>query len=293
MKFFAGVVLYNPPSSTILLLKALRSQGCVVHLFVNALPADLDISTYADLSDYMSFKGENLGLARALNVIIDAFKASTSQYLFLFDQDSRISDDYIDSMINEYQSILSVDHSIACLAPMLIDIKHRSRYAKNEFLGSSQTINRAQAHPTAATSGCLFTKKSFSTVGVMDENLFIDGIDHDWCLRAWMSKCSIYFSTKVALSHNMGDSFIKYGTSLKPIHSNPVRHYYIVRNSLYMILWKNFPIGWNLLEGFKTIRRVVGYPLLSGKKLLSLRMVVLGILHGILRRMGKLSSVSH
>jgi rhamnosyltransferase len=293
MKFLAGVVLYNPPSSTISLLKALRSQGCVVHVFINALPADQDICAYADLSDYMSFKGENLGLARALNAIIDVFKASTSQYLFLFDQDSRISDDYIDSMINEYQSILSVDHSIACLAPMLVDIKDRSRSAKNGILGSSQTINTAQAHPTAATSGCLFTQKSFSTVGVMDENLFIDGIDHDWCLRAWMSKSSIYFSNKVTLSHNMGDSFIKYGTLLKPIHSNPIRHYYIVRNSIYMILWKSFPAGWNLLEGFKTIRRVIGYPLLSEKHFLSFRMVILGILHGIFRQMGKLPSHNH
>lgn len=60
-----------------------------------------------------------------------------------------------------------------------------------------------------------------------------------------------------------------------------------------MILWKSFPIDWNLLEGFKTIRIVVRYPLLSRKQLLSLKMVVRGILHGILRRMGKLSSVNH
>lgn len=291
MKFFAGVVLYYPPSSTISLLKALRWQGCEAHIFVNALPVDQDVSVYADLSDSISFPGENLGLAKALNAIIDIFRSSESQYLFLFDQDSRISDGYIDNMVNEYRSISSVDHSIACLAPRLVDIKHRSRSATNAILASSQSIYRA--HPTAATSGCLFTQKSFSTVGVMDENLFIDGIDHDWCLRAWMSKCSIYFSTKITLSHNMGDRFIKYGASLKPIHSNPIRHYYIVRNSIYMILWKSFPIGWNLLEGFKTIRRVVGYPLLSGKKLLSLRMVVLGFLHGILRRMGKLSSAIH
>jgi hypothetical protein len=37
----------------------------------------------------------------------------------------------------------------------------------------------------------------------------------------------------------------------------------------------------------------VGYPMLSGNKILSLRMVMLGILHGIFKRMGKLSSHSH
>lgn len=291
MKSLAGIVLYNPPSSTISLLQALRHQGCVVHIFINALPVDQEISIYTDLSDSMFFPGENLGLARALNAIIEVFRASTSQYLFLFDQDSRISDGYIDRMINEYQGVSSVDHSIVCLAPMLIDVKHRSTSGTNAILGLSQSINTAA--PTAATSGCLFTQKSFSTVGVMDENLFIDGIDHDWCLRAWISQCSIYFSTKTTLTHNMGDSFIKYGTSLKPIHSNSVRHYYIVRNSIYMILWKGFPFGWNLLEGFKTIRRVIGYPMLSRRTLLSLKMVVLGILHGILKRMGKLSLIDH
>lgn len=291
MKSFAGVVLYKHPSSTISLLQDLRSQGCGVHIFINALSPDQDFSVYSNLSDSITFPGENLGLATALNAIIDDFMSSGSQYLFLFDQDSQISDGYIDRMINEFQSISSVDQSIVCLAPILFDIKNRTNSANNAILGSSQSIHAA--HPSAATSGCLFTQKSFSIVGVMDENLFIDGIDHDWCLRAWTSQCSIYFSTKITLSHDMGDRFIKYGTSLKPIHSNPIRHYYIVRNSIYMILWKSFPIGWNLLEGFKTIRRVVGYPLISGKKLLSLRMVVLGFLHGILRRMGKLSSVNH
>jgi rhamnosyltransferase len=273
------------------LLQALRRQGCVVHIFVNALPVDQDISMYADLSDATFFPGENLGLAKALNAIIDVFRASTSQYLFLFDQDSRISDGYIDGMINEFQSIASVDHSIVCLAPILIDTKHRGTSSTNAIPSSTHSI--CTAYPTAATSGCLFTQVSFSAVGLMDENLFIDGIDHDWCLRAWMRQCSIYFSTKMTLSHNMGDSFIKYGASLKPIHSNTVRHYYIVRNSVYMISWKSFPIGWNLLEILKTIRRVVGYPMLSGNKILSLRMVMLGILHGIFKRMGKLSSHSH
>ena len=291
MNSLAGVVLYNPPSSTILLLQELRCQGCEVHIFVNALHVDQDVSDYADLSNSISFPGENLGLAKALNAIIDNFRLSGSQYLFLFDQDSRISDGYIDNMINEYRSISSIDHSIVCLAPRLVDIKHLNRSTSNAIFGTRQSINTR--HPTAATSGSLFTQKSFCSVGVMDENLFIDGIDHDWCLRAWINHCSIYFSTKTELLHNMGDSFIKYGSSLKPIHSNALRHYYIVRNSIYMIFWKSFPMGWNLLEGLKTIRRVVGYPLLSSKKLLSLRMVVLGFLHGILRRMGKLSSIDH
>ena len=291
MKSFAGVILYNHPSSTISLLQDLRRQSCEIHIFINALSPDQDISIYADLSDSMFFPGENLGLARALNDIIEVFRASTSQYLFLFDQDSRISDDYIDRMINEYQSISLVDHSIVCLAPMLIDVKHPSISATNAILGSSQSIHTP--YPTAATSGCLFTQKSFSTVGVMDENLFIDGIDHDWCLRAWTNHCSIYFSTKTELLHNMGDGFIKYGSSLKPIHSNALRHYYIVRNSIYMIFWKSFPMGWNLREGLKTIRRIAGYPMLSRNHLLSLQMVALGILHGIFKRMGKLTSRNH
>lgn len=291
MKSIAGVVLYNHPSSTISLLQDLRRQSCEIHVFINALSPDQDISIYSSLSNSITFLGENLGLATALNAIIKVFISSASQYLFLFDQDSRISDGYIDGMINEYQSISSVDHSIVCLAPMLIDIKQLNTPTSDAIFGTSQSINTS--HLTAATSGCLFTHKSFSCVGLMDQNLFIDAIDHDWCLRAWINHCSIYFSTKTTLSHNMGDCFIKYGSSLKPIHTNPIRHYYIVRNSIYMILWKKFPMDWNLLEGFKTIRRIIGYPLLSEKKIMSLKMVILGIMDGILRRMGKTSSQPH
>lgn len=291
MKVLAGVVLYNPPTSTYSLLKNLKSQGCMTSVFVNALQGGTDISVYSQLSDFYLSPGENIGLANGLNAIIRTFQSEAFDYLFLFDQDSQIGDSYVPSMIHEYILIASNDSSIVCLAPRLADIKSSYSYASPKSLVKDQS--NIQLFTTAATSGCLFMQNSFSEVGCMDQNLFIDGIDHDWCLRAWINHCSIYFSTKTILSHNMGDSFIKYGSSLKPIHSNPIRHYYIVRNSIYMILWKSFPNSWSLVEGFKTIRRIVGYPLLSEKKLLSLKMVALGAMHGILKQMGKLSSISH
>ena len=291
MRVLAGVVLYNPPSSTCSLLKSLKAQGCIVSIFVNALPEDTCISVYSNLSDFCSFPSENIGLANALNSIIKIFQSEGFDYLFLFDQDSQIAEGYAAKMINEYSIIAGYDNSIACLAPRLVDVKHPVAYSSPKSLANAEFHKKL--FMTAATSGCLFTQSSFLRVGYMDHNMFIDGIDHDWCLRAWKNRASIHFSSNSALIHDMGNAFIKFGSSLKPIHSNPIRHYYIVRNSIYMILWKDFPMGWNLLEGFKTIRRIVGYPLLSDKKLLSLKMVTLGFRHGIFNRMGKLSTMVH
>lgn len=291
MRVLAGVVLYNPPTSTCSLLESLKAQGCIVSIFVNALPEARDLSEYSKFSDFCSFLGENIGLANALNSIIKIFQSEDFDYLFLFDQDSQIAKDYIAKMINQYSAVAGYDNRIACLAPRLVDVKHSGVYASHKSLVNAVFHNKAIL--TAATSGCLFTQSSILRVGYMDHNLFIDGIDHDWCLRAWKKGASIHISCEIALLHDMGNAFIKFGSSLKPIHSSPIRHYYIVRNSVYMILWKSLPMSWNIREGFKTIRRVIGYPLLSRRSLLSLKMVVLGILHGILKRMGKLSLIDH
>ena len=291
MRVLAGVVLYNPPSSSCSLLESLKMQGCTVSIIVNALDNEEDISIYSKISDFCSFPGENIGLANALNSIIRIFQSEDFDFLFLFDQDSQISDGYVANMINEYSSISDVDNKIACLGPRLSDVKfpasHSSLYSPINYA----IYNKRWM--TVATSGSLFTQSSFRRVGLMDHNLFIDGIDHDWCLRAWKQDRSIYVSSQSILIHDMGNAFIKFGSILKPIHSNPIRHYYIVRNSLYMIFWKEFPVQWKILEGLKTIRRIFGYPLLSPKKIRSFKMVLLGLIHGTIKRLGKLSSIPH
>ena len=192
---------------------------------------------------------------------------------------------FVNNMICEYQNIANVDKSIVCLAPRIVDIKHPppSLIAKLDNVIKS----RKMLFSTAATSGSLFIQTSFSRVGLMDDRLFIDGIDHDWCLRAWQNNFSIYFSLEISLLHSIGDTFVEYGGSFKPLHSSSLRHYYIVRNSIYLILWKKLPLGWKLREILKTFRRILAYPLLSGNHFSSLQMVLLGILDGLLCKMGK------
>lgn len=291
MKILAGIVVYNAPSSTYHLLRELQNQGCYISIIVNACESPNDLLIYRQQSTYFANNNLNKGLAYALNQIISQFRSSRYDYLFLFDQDSMITKGYISQMVLEYDNIRKQGNSIVCLAPLIRDIKYE--------LPSSGRVRKMTAdiantkNLTAATSGCLFTQCSFDVVGMMDEKLFIDGIDHDWCLRAWASNSSIFFSKSAVLLHCLADKFLCIGNYSKPIHDNPLRHYYITRNSIYLIRKEGLPASWKLKEAAKTIRRVFAYPLLSSSHLLSLKMILRAIYHGIILKMGKLSSSEH
>jgi len=287
MKILAGVVLYDPPASTIYLLQDLKAQGCELCIVNNGMHVDQDVDSFVALVDYFLDPSENIGLASGLNAIICKFAAGTFRYLFLFDQDSQVDKTFVNNMIIEYQNIASVDKSIVCLAPRIVDIKRppSSLIAKlGNVIKSKKMLFLA-----AVTSGSLFIQASFSRVGLMDDRLFMDGIDHDWFLRAWQNNWSIYFSLEISLLHSVGDTFLEYRGSFKPLHDSPLRHYYIVRNSIFLILWKKLPLRWKLREIFKTFRRILAYPLLGSNHFLSLQMVLLGIFDGFLCKMGKAS----
>ena len=88
------------------------------------------------------------------------------------------------------------------------------------------------------TSGSLVNLKTLSAIGNFDENLFIDEVDFEFCLRAVTKGYRIIQFTHIFLHHQLG--VITYHRSLKSnkstprtLHS-PIRLYYLTRNFLYV-----------------------------------------------------------
>jgi len=286
-RILSGIVIYHPPPQAATLIADLIAQNCDVCVTINACDSADDIAFFKQRSVICTINSENKGLAQALNTIIINFLASEYTHLFLFDQDSILGPDFISTMLQELDSQACRDVKIACMAPRIVDI--RLGHFKHTKHLASRSGNRTTL---AITSGCLFTKDSLQRVGLMDESLFIDAVDHEWCLRAQAMGFDICFSQNAILQHTIGDRAIVLGPVRKPMHSNPERHYYIIRNSLYLLRKSYIPWRWKLLEIMKTIRRAVAYPLLSHSPVLSLQMVALGIGHGLTGRMGKLGRLS-
>mgnify|MGYP002888735411 CR=1 FL=1 len=106
-----------------------------------------------------------------------------------------IDDNFFDRMLSVFQK----EEKVGSVGATVVDKKGVS--AK-----TSSNVHRVE---TIITSGSIIPVKVLQNVGLMDETLFIDYIDYEWCLRAIHKGYQIYLSDS-KMRHNMGDVFVKF-----------------------------------------------------------------------------------
>lgn len=272
-------VLFNPEQKIVARLHSFAKAGYLVVAVVNACQDNIlnRINTSDNLIIVINDK--NYGLAKALNQgALLAFSKEDIDYIALFDQDSEPTVELPLELLSELKS--SSCQSIACIGPTLLDIKSPSSKVTTSIKKSCRYI---------PTSGSLIPKTAFQLVGGMFDDLFIDSIDQEWCFRANDKGLKIIKSSHAIMLHNMGDDAINFFGIYKPLHRSPIRHYYITRNSVYLLFLSHVPLNWKLFEIFKIPRRTLSYMVISDDRLTSLRYIFRGVLDGLRSKLGPLS----
>lgn len=224
----AVVVLYNPKDSVISYIKTYIDQVGLVVAVDNTEDGNINEKLISELRamgkiTYIPNK-ENLGIATALN--IGAAKAIQSGYKFLLtmDQDSRASRTMVADLINcdamqnlTDLGILSPFHSTAT------DPTPPANRAPHQVL-------------TAWTSGSLLNLEAYKTTGPFNEALFIDFVDHEYCLRLNLAGYKIFKINRATLRHEIGDLKRHKFLWTTPVSSNhsALRRYYITRNRFHI-----------------------------------------------------------
>lgn len=274
------VVLFKPDRSVVDLVRTLASGGYGVVVVVNAADESILCDVREIKSVFVLDNKGNVGLATALNFgIRHAFDVNGSDYVVLFDQDSVPDASMPRDLANELLSCSIA--KVACIGPMLLDRKDRdARYA----------TNARQSYPgrpfSIPTSGTVIPRAAYQMVGPMMDELFIDGIDHEWCLRAWSKGYTVMVSTRSQMLHDMGDASLNYFGRYKPVHRSPIRHYYIVRNAIFLSKCHYLPVQWRAIELLKTLRRILAYLAVSSDRGRTLRLIGRAIHDGLRSRMG-------
>jgi rhamnosyltransferase len=271
-------VLYHPKVSELKKIDLLAEFGYAVIIVINAIDQyflkDLQSKSYLHVIN----NSKNIGLASALNQGIEyAFDHINAQFVILFDQDS---EPHLELPVQLVSEFMAHDCDLACIGPTLTDVKSLDARYLDLNKSSVQTI---------ATSGTVISKEAFAKVGPMMDDLFIDSIDHEWCFRAMHKGFNIIVSKKVLMPHNMGDEGLNWIGQYKPVYRNPIRHFYIIRNSIYLIKLSYIPLSWRIIELLKTLRRVVMYLWISNDRLKSLRLICKAVIDGFLNRLGPLT----
>ena len=171
------------------------------------------------------------------------------KYISFFDQDSVITNNFINSLID-----IAQNNNYKIVAPLSRD-SITNEILPSVSLGSSglpHTVNyfyNALPYPVdiVISSGTTVLTKVFDCVGFFDESLFIDHVDTEWCLRCKNKNLKIFIIPSVEMIHSIGSRRKKISSFTVQVHSAE-RCYYQIRNSLLLLRSKHIPIFFSIHE---------------------------------------------
>lgn len=203
---------------------------------------------------YVSLK-ENKGVATAQNIGIEKARELGCTYLVFFDQDSMITSDYIDRMQAEYKRLKNFYSTLAVLGPTVVNQDTGQKYKTVD----EEVVHGCKIVPALISSGSFYEMSVLNRIGKMEDQLFIDGVDFEWCWRARSKGYICAITQRVELYHKVGQSdctFMGYPV----IISAPVRYYYQYRNFLWLVRRSYVPLKWKIRT---SIRKIVEIGILS------------------------------
>lgn len=294
----AIVVTYQPALVELArLLDAIRHQ--VQRTIIVDNGSTIDVNQFlADRNDtgiHCLCLGKNHGVAAAQNVGIAWARELGASFVILFDQDSIPDSGMVALLHSTYQRKTDEGFRVAAVGPRYVDNRNRARASFSRLSGMRILTEDCTIHKEAIpvdfviSSGSLISLEALNRIGCMNEALFIDQIDIEWGLRAKSLGYQSFGVHNAAMAHSLGEApLIILGRKL--LNHSPLRHYYIVRNAVWLISKKYTPVGWRLYFARMILVRYLLYPLWVTPRFDYFNMMTKGLWHGLLGRMGKLES---
>ncbi len=240
------------------------------------------------------FLGSNTGVAAAQNAGIDWARRQGTDSVVLFDQDSLPAPDMVRCLVEAVQVKQAEGCKVAAVGPRYLDerqdnpppfIRVQGLKLLRQVCDKSNSIVDVDY---LISSGCLIPMSTLDAVGVMREWLFIDYVDIEWGLRARHHGFQGYGVCSAHMQHSLGDHPIEFFGKNIPLHS-PLRHYYHFRNAVFLYKEPWVPLNWKLVDGWRLCLKYVFYSLFAKPRMAHLRMMTLGVWHGLMRKTGNLS----
>ncbi|MDX8380851.1 MAG: glycosyltransferase family 2 protein [Ghiorsea sp.] len=284
------LVTYNPEKEDLVtLLQSIEKQVQSIFIVDNTPNRSGCLDEIKGNNISVLYLEENMGIAYAQNTGINKALEKKSDYIMLSDQDTVYPVNYVENMLEPFAN----QSKIAAIAPLFKDTNHvkaNEGFIEKRLVGSKRIYPTEGLHDVfqVIASGKIIASKYLSDIGLMDENLFIDCVDLEWCWRARKKGYKIIGNANVVVTHTLGDLVVNMGFKDVSLRS-PIRHYYMTRNSFYLALYNSSLNVMDRIALFlRSFRFVIGFPIISTPHLVHLKYVFLGFWHGIIGKVGKL-----
>lgn len=269
------VVLYQSPPSTLDAIQTYWQQVEKLYVIDNS-PVSADwITEWARQQATISYHQleANPGIAAALNRAAQLAFVEGFDYLLTMDDDSQAPADLVAQMLT-YLAQPTTSDQIGILSPHHV--------LTTAPLSKSAEPEKARPVMTTMTSGNLLNLRIYQAVGPFLESLFIDVVDHEYYLRLQQLGYQVVELPWVQLTHRLGLQKKRLGLSF--VSHNPLRNYYLVRNSVYVArrypTYLTYALKSVLLEAVKAI-------LLEDQPFARLQKISQGVADGLRGRLGK------
>ncbi len=249
MKVYSVIVCYWPDEPQLIqLCESLLADGAKVILVDNTeTPYLADQQQLAGCQ--LITLGLNKGIACAQNAGVAMATAADADVIVFFDQDSKIKQGFLQALV----SPLNIGEP-DIVSPLYFDDISNVELPSlrvNRY-GVSSTVHRSDSSipylvDVVISSGTAATKEVFEVAGYLDEGLFIDYVDTEWCLRCRSLNIPIRVVPSAVMHQRIGGKAVSFGVTTLFVHS-PIRCYYQLRNCFHLFRRRHIPILFALRE---------------------------------------------
>lgn len=289
-KVHAVIVTFNPDINIVTsnIHSLLASHVITAIHIVDNTPGRASLSHFCGSNVFVHFLGENKGIATAQNVGIQAALDVDAEYIVLFDQDSVLEVDLVPNLLSAIQQTKLQGINIACLGPRPLDVfsgkKYRPVVQKEHSISANVTICSQ-----IIASGKLIDASALKDIGLMEDSLFIDGVDHEWCWRARKHGYVVAIAENAVMMHTLGDAREKFmGLSYKV--GSAIRMYYQFRNVIILSRREYVPLYWKVRNILGMLFRFYVFGFNRADSSIRRQYMLQGVVDGIKRRVGPYQS---
>ena len=235
-----GIVFYNPTQTDIARVNKYATCNLFAGIYVYDNSSSSHQKKLSPLVHYIHC-AKNQGLSIPYNRMIEQSIENGSDYLCLLDQDSDFPLKEIKKIVEAIEKHNEGLTNTAIIAPRI--------YTR------ASIKNRNLPRPVFTTVSMAINSGSFLNMNYIkkhqlryDENIFLDGVDYDFCWTISEKKCEVKIYEGSTFVQNLGYEIAKHPTF--NAHSS-IRYYYIAHNRKY-VYRKHF--GWRR-GTYKMMRR--------------------------------------
>jgi rhamnosyltransferase len=241
-----------------------------------------------DKIEWVSLK-ENRGIGAAQNVGIKIAIGHNYDGVLLLDQDSNPPNNLVSELVSGIDYLVSKGLKIACIGPDIFNKKTNEIYKPvlNKGIQIDQDFVEKEV---LISSGKLLLTKAVKEIGLMDESLFIDLVDFEWCWRAKKHGFRIYSSKKIKMGHMVGSKNVKIFSVYNLLIPAPIRHYYQFRNNILLLKKGYVPLKWKIKSLIERCLELIIYPCFVAPRVKRFKYIFRGIMNGILGKKGKITN---